>query len=543
MSRVRGWRAWLLTACGCACVQALGGCEVVLGVGSLSDRSGSGSSSGAGAGVGSGASAGSGNESGSGGSGLGSGATTGASAGGSTGAVSGGSSGSGAGTGSASGNSTGGAGGSNSGTTSGSASGATSGTSPACVSTCSSGQTSCTQGGKVTCTLGGNGCWSYGAPVACQGATPVCTNGACGCSPGTTQCSDNSVATCGSNGQWGSPWPCATGSCSAGACTGSTTGMQNPSCASGGPGRASCGASSESCCTSLEVPGGTYFRTYTNSGGGPAGEADSATVSGLRVDKYLVTVGRFRQFVNAWNGGNGYTPPAGSGKHAHLDGGNGLAAIGGGSEPGWATADDSNVAPTGANLSVGTAYATWTASASSQENLPINYVNWWEAYAFCIWDGGFLPSEAEWEYVAAGGNAQREYPWGSTPPGTANQYAIYADPTFECYYPDNATCTGVTNIAPVGTATLGGGLFGPLDLVGDLSVWTIDWYGDYYPCVDCAKFTPEPPGRMVSPERVVRGSGFNTGGVGAVGLLPTGRGGGTPDSGGMTLGLRCFRSP
>ena len=31
--------------------------------------------------------------------------------------------------------------------------------------------------------------------------------------------------------------------------------------------------------------------------GGPTGEADPASVSGFRLDKYLVTVGRFRQYV------------------------------------------------------------------------------------------------------------------------------------------------------------------------------------------------------------------------------------------------------
>jgi hypothetical protein len=64
-----------------------------------------------------------------------------------------------------------------------------------------------------------------------------------------------------------------------------------PSCAPGGPGMTNCGAASESCCTSLEVAGGTYYRTYTNSGSGATGEADPATVSSFSLDKYLVTGG------------------------------------------------------------------------------------------------------------------------------------------------------------------------------------------------------------------------------------------------------------
>ena len=57
------------------------------------------------------------------------------------------------------------------------------------------------------------------------------------------------------------------------------------------------------------MTGGTYDRTYTNSGAGATGEADPATVSGLRMDKYLVTVGRFRQYVNYVTGSAG-VPPA-----------------------------------------------------------------------------------------------------------------------------------------------------------------------------------------------------------------------------------------
>jgi formylglycine-generating enzyme len=61
-----------------------------------------------------------------------------------------------------------------------------------------------------------------------------------------------------------------------------------------------------------------------------------------------------------------------------------------------------NIAPTSTNLACHSTNQTWTDTVGSHENLPINCINWYEAYAFCIWDGGFLPSDAESEYAAAG---------------------------------------------------------------------------------------------------------------------------------------------
>jgi serine/threonine-protein kinase len=255
------------------------------------------------------------------------------------------------------------------------------------------------------------------------------------------------------------------------------------SCQKSGPGLTNCGANSESCCRSLPVTGGTYYRTYSNSGAGATGLADPATVSSFRLDKYLVTVGRFRQFVAAWR--EGYRPSPGSGKHVHLNGGSGLNATGGGYELGWVDTDDVNIAPTDANLECDEPYAAWTNGAGGRENLPISCVNWYEAYAFCIWDSGFLPSEAEWEYAAAGGSEQRQYPWGSTDPATNIQYAIY-----NCDYPSGSKqCTGIANIAPVGTATLGAGRWGQLDLVGEVKEWLLDSYAAYQACTDCADIT------------------------------------------------------
>ena len=165
-------------------------------------------------------------------------------------------------------------------------------------------------------------------------------------------------------------------------------------------------------------------------------------------------------------------------------------------------------------------------------------VSWWEAYAFCIWDGGFLPSEAEWEYAAARGSQQRADPWGAASPGDGFAYAIYGcnDPCAGAL----CQCCGTTNLAPVGTPTLGAGRWGQLDLVGELWEWNMDFdtgmglpngYGE--PCTDCAYLTS-------AENRHVRGSQFEDA---EATLLSTHRMPAAPEKRYGRVGIRCARAP
>ena len=172
-----------------------------------------------------------------------------------------------------------------------------------------------------------------------------------GCTPSARRCSFNGVETC-TAGSWGSPVACPASApaCSDGGCT------PPPSCQPSVNRTANCGSDGgESCCTSLEVAGGSYDRTYTNSETLAIRRTRPILrrVSGFRLDKYLVTVGRFRQFVDAWNGGR-VLPPASVGQARALERRPGARERRrrrrGRYEPGWVASDDSNIAPTNANL-------------------------------------------------------------------------------------------------------------------------------------------------------------------------------------------------
>jgi len=156
-----------------------------------------------------------------------------------------------------------------------------------------------------------------------------------------------------------------------------------------------CGPTGTSpCCESPLVPGGMFYRSYDGVGYNDSSYA--ATVSTFRLDKYEVTVGRFREFVNAGMGTQQNPPPSGAG---------GLTLNGLADQGGWDTAWNGSLPLiSGAlitRLKCDVNFQTWSDTPTGNENRPINCIDWYVAMAFCIWDGGFLPTEAEWNYAAA----------------------------------------------------------------------------------------------------------------------------------------------
>ncbi|MGZ6092210.1 MAG: formylglycine-generating enzyme family protein, partial [Polyangiales bacterium] len=251
-----------------------------------------------------------------------------------------------------------------------------------------------------------------------------------------------------------------------------------------------CGAKHEDCATSLLVTGGTFSRsfdrdTFTD-------PKFTARVDNFRLDKFEVTVGRFRLFLNDVVNGVFILHP-GDGRHSYLNDKNGLQTLTG-FESGWpadAPALRTSRAEWNVNLTSCQVH-TWAQDSLLNEKLPINCITWLEAQAFCIWSGGFLPSEAEWNFAAAGGADQRVFPW-------PNELKLGLDTTlanFGCLRNSVGaadgglgTCgpTGVMNIAPVGTSEAGNGKFGQADLAGNLAEWTLDLFVDPYqlPCSNC----------------------------------------------------------
>jgi formylglycine-generating enzyme len=133
---------------------------------------------------------------------------------------------------------------------------------------------------------------------------------------------------------------------------------------------------------------------------------------------------------------------------------------------------------------------------------PINCITWAQAAAFCKFAGKRLPTEAEWEKAARGGDS-RLYTWGDAwpPPSDAGNFSDRTVQRVRPYwrtiegYDDGFANTAVVDARAIATPQ------GGLHFLGNVAEWVADWY-------DPKAHEGGPEGPKKGKARVVRGGSF-----------------------------------
>ena len=347
-------------------------------------------------------------------------------------------------------------------------------------------------------------------------ATATCASGGCGftCNAGYTNCGGACVdvrtnaSHCGACGRACTMnLVCAAGACVQRSCAGSPT---PPGCGfvtiAGGTFTM---GSNINCSTSSTDPACVYY-------GSPS--MPSVTVRGFALDAYEVTVARFNAY---WSVRGSAMAMVRSSPIAYCGG-----------SIAWQASP--NAEPLRQDES-----SNWLPGPSSRDAHPMNGIDYWMAQEFCVWDGGRLPTDAEWEYAArgsvrAGLSAGRIYPWGDTAPSGTCDRAQWN----RCPGEDGGSTRRVGSF-PTGAS---GGIF---DLAGNVYEWTADNSAAYSasgapdPCANRSGTTCALCNNSVTVFRVIRGGSW--GSIGAADLRGASRDDITPAYRSGPLGFRCAR--
>jgi len=127
---------------------------------------------------------------------------------------------------------------------------------------------------------------------------------------------------------------------------------------------------------------------------------------------------------------------------------------------------------------------------NGKDDYPVVHIAWEDADAYAKWAGKRLPTEAEWEFAARGGNAGDLYAWG-------NQFkpnGKWMANTYQGKFPQNDKGSdGFAGIAPVKNFPANG--YGLYDIAGNVWEWCNDWYRpDYYQTFSNDKVATDPQG-------------------------------------------------
>lgn len=148
-------------------------------------------------------------------------------------------------------------------------------------------------------------------------------------------------------------------------------------------------------------------------------------------------------------------------------------------------------------------YCTATGTAMPEkgivwvDNHPMTFVSWHEAVNYCKWLSNFtgekyrLPTEAEWEYAAKGGDKSKNYKYS----GGNNLNDVG-------WYQINSGGFGHAEVAKLKENELG--LY---DMTGNVWEWCNDWYGKTYYLVSSKENPQGPPSGAV---KVARGGAWRT---------------------------------